>query len=1068
MTTSPPYPTGLRLLKTLQAPQESINRLNFSPDGQYLASSSFDGKIILWELATGQPQQQLTITPGYPRVIRFSPDGNYLAVGCSHKVIQLWQQGQLVQILEGHLASLNTLSWSEDSQYLASGSDEGGLIIWNSHHWQPHQHLSAHTRSVNTVEFSPHHPLLVSGSDDKLIHIWNYATGQLQSTLKGHSGMVLSLIFSPQNPNWLLSASGDKTIRLWDLENYRQIRVLEGHTEVIYKLSFSHDGQLFASKSDDDTVRLWRGDASGLLAVLEESTEHQLWLGGLCFHPRQPLLATLGEHDRIIRLWELDIDCLLAQSLQKPSLTKRLTRWFEHKRSPPKEMPNSTQSPMPYPPETTVHYTTAKIALVGDSGVGKTGLGWRIAHGYFKEQASTHGQQFWVIKDLGATRSDGTECEAVLWDLAGQPDYRLIHALFLDDVDLALIVFDPTHQQEPLKGVEYWLNQLTHHCALNRTCQKILVGARLDRGSPTLTNNELQQFCQHHDITNSYLLTSALTGENLPLLLENIRQAIRWNDMTTTVTTLTFKRIKEFVLRLKEQSGKTEVLLTPQELRNFLQKTDANWLFTDAELMTALQHLANHGYVSLLRTSTGQAMVLLFPDLLTNLASSLVLEARRNEKGLGALEETRLLRGDYVIPEIEQLANKKRIILETLIDAVLVLFLEHTICFRETIQGRTFLVFPALINQKRPALDKVPVKDDMSYVIKGAIENIYASLVVLLGYTETFSRIEHWQNQAQYQIDTYEICGFRKIEEREGELELVLYFGQGTQESSKVLFRNLITRFLQGREVQITAYSPLICTTCSYQQERGEVTKRLKSQKDFMFCGDCGSKIMLSSVPEYPLSQQNREYLDYEQSQALNRTRFAKALVWLKGYLRNLEKPVPSCFISYAWGITEHERWVRKLAEDMWDAGIEVILDDWDNSSIGSSVPRFISRLETCHFIVVIGTPLFLEKYQNKVSATGSVVAAEVDLIAQRLIRTEQEKSTVLPTLLEGDDRSALPALLRGRAYADFREKRFYFSRLFDLILTIYQIDFRDSAIRDLREALRLESQRQFPKECPS
>ena len=86
-----------------------------------------------------------------------------------------------------------------------------------------------------------------------------------------------------------------------------------------------------------------------------------------------------------------------------------------------------------------VTYTSAKIVLVGDSGVGKTGLGWRLAHGEFREHASTHGQQFWLLDQLSQTRSDGAQCEAVVWDLAGQPDYRLTHALFLDDADLTLV-----------------------------------------------------------------------------------------------------------------------------------------------------------------------------------------------------------------------------------------------------------------------------------------------------------------------------------------------------------------------------------------------------------------------------------------------------------------------------------------------------------------------------------------------------------------------------------------------------------------------------------------------------
>ena len=92
--------------------------------------------------------------------------------------------------------------------------------------------------------------------------------------------------------------------------------------------------------------------------------------------------------------------------------------------------------------------------LVGDHSVGKSALGHRLIHGEFKEQASTHGQQFWVYPELGKRRKDGTECEAILWDFAGQPDYRLVHALFVDNADLALVLFDASDIRDPLHGVE--------------------------------------------------------------------------------------------------------------------------------------------------------------------------------------------------------------------------------------------------------------------------------------------------------------------------------------------------------------------------------------------------------------------------------------------------------------------------------------------------------------------------------------------------------------------------------------------------------------------------------------
>jgi GTPase SAR1 family protein len=66
-----------------------------------------------------------------------------------------------------------------------------------------------------------------------------------------------------------------------------------------------------------------------------------------------------------------------------------------------------------------VHHTTAKVVLVGDRGVGKTSLGWRLTHGEFREHTSTHGQQFWVLDARGRDQRDGIEREVVLWDLAG-------------------------------------------------------------------------------------------------------------------------------------------------------------------------------------------------------------------------------------------------------------------------------------------------------------------------------------------------------------------------------------------------------------------------------------------------------------------------------------------------------------------------------------------------------------------------------------------------------------------------------------------------------------------------
>jgi GTPase SAR1 family protein len=393
-------------------------------------------------------------------------------------------------------------------------------------------------------------------------------------------------------------------------------------------------------------------------------------------------------------------------------------------------------------------YTTARVALLGDSGVGKTGLGWRIAHGEFREHPSTHGQQFWVVDRLGETRSDGTQCETVLWDLAGQPDYRLIHALFLDDVDLGLLLFDPANREKPLAGVEYWIKHL-HAATLRQaaagpigagdklasTAPTILVAARSDRGTPTLTDAEIETFCQRNGIAG-YIRTSARDNVGVEDLLARIKAAIPWHRLTQTVTTDTFKRIKDHVLRLKEAGGgQTDILLPADALRQQLQATDPAWRFDSAEMLTAVRHLANHGYVALIQRADGEHSVLLASDLLVNLASSVVLEARRQERGLGLVDETRLLGGDYPLQELAGLTAEQR---RLLLDEAARLFLRRNLCFRETVNGATCLVFPSLINEKRPVATTALI-DDVSYRVIGEIETVYPALVVQLGYTSLFA-----------------------------------------------------------------------------------------------------------------------------------------------------------------------------------------------------------------------------------------------------------------------------------------------------------------------------------------
>lgn len=1055
---------GVTLLHEFGPHGDIIHHISFRPDGRQLVTASGDQALKIWDSDTGECLHTLKGHSGGVRCCDWSSTREQvgrIVSGAADNTVRVWnpETGACLKTLTGHQSTVVSTAWSSTAHQLISGSTDGAVHVWSSAHgvekddFEPSfQRLEDTYRrgllaGVISCRFLTDGCHAVSAIETD-VRLWAIDDGETVTAL-GCESVVSSLSVNPRDGR-IAASCHDGAVRIWapirtnDTEHgsarstgsslrYSEPVTLEGHTGPVSTCAFSYDGRLLASKSHDGTIRLWRTDTWQTVAIIREADSEHGW-DKLQFHPTQPILATPGENDWAVRLWQLDYGILMGDE----------------------------------PAEAAIHYTTARIALVGDSGVGKTGLGWRIAHGEFKEHRSTHGQQFWVIDELGATREDGTQCEAVLWDFAGQDDYRLVHSLFLGEVDLGLLLFDPGRREKPLSGVEFWVKQFRHNA--RELLRTILVAARSDRGQPTLTVEELAEFCNSRKISGGYFATSAKNGTGIDELLDCVRRLIPWDRYSSTVTTATFKRVKDFVLKLKEARepevngsageenapdigapsptqrtlspprGEGKVLVEPDELRAMLEAEDADWHFTYAEMMTAVRHLASHGYVTVCEQADGDESILLFPDVLIGLASSMVNAARGNPQGLGALIENEIDTHRYRFQELDGLAPEER---ETLIQSAVRLFLKQHICFREsdTSGSRTFLVFPSLINEKRPRTGQVEPVESTSYHVEGAVETVYPALVVLLGYTDHFSRTNQWQDQAQYEFDTDEICGFRQITEHEGEAELVLYFGTETPPDTEKLFRALFERFLRGRDVNVTRYPPVECQ-CGELLERTVVMKQISRGRASMSCYECGESVALPAAEEiFQLPKSDDARVDQAQAVANRRTAFQEALTTVRAIVRERGNDAsPSCFLSYAWGVAAHEKWVRQLADDLRDAGIHGRLDVKHNTP-GTDIDAYIEQILETDFVVVVGTPKLLQKYENQES--DNVVSSELKLINTRRMQPNRfGRNTVVPVMLEGDPAMSLPPLLQNTVFVDFTDQQQYFERVFDLVLTLHGIPF--------------------------
>jgi hypothetical protein len=273
-----------------------------------------------------------------------------------------------------------------------------------------------------------------------------------------------------------------------------------------------------------------------------------------------------------------------------------------------------------------------------------------------------------------------------------------------------------------------------------------------------------------------------------------------------------------------------------------------------------------------------------------------------------------------------------------------------------------------------------------------------------------------------------------------------------------MLFQGLFESFLARRDLTVRRFEPVTCGK-GHQLNRAVVREQLAENLDEVFCTRCGERLPLPRADDpIQLSRMQSADLNAQRRTADQRSRFEQALFRLKTYVAQNSVTQPTCFVSYAWGDPAQERWVeRELANDLAKAGITVILDRWENNRIGASVPRFVDRIERADRVVVVGTPRYRTKYENDQPMGGFVVAAEGDLVGKRMLGNEARKQTVLPVLLEGTEETALPPLLQGRVYGDFRRPERYFVTAFDLILSVHGVQPRDPVGAKLRELIEDE-----------
>lgn len=792
-----------------------------SPDGKWFASGSGGNSVKVWDMATGKCRTTLIGHTQPVRSVAITPDGTRILSASFDQSIRVWDVGSGRELarLDGHVGGIESVVVLHDNARALSGGIDKTLRLWDIASASCLKTIKCGTDGAGVIISVVNRAgsLALSGHRDGTLRLWNLESGDLLATLKGHSDIAYSVQFSPDE-RLAVSGSADNTVKVWNLETGTCIGTLEGHSSTVQSVAISPDGVLIASTGfADHTVRLWDWKSGACLQVITGKLRI-FTPTAVAFSP-DSLRLVVGRASGEISVYRL--------SSARPAV----------------------------PVTAAQRYVNAKVVLLGEGTVGKTSLAHRLIEDRYVVKDRTHGMNVWRLDlpTLPSAEGVAEEREALLWDLAGQEDYRLIHQLFLEQSALALLLVNP-QKDDPFAEAGEWLKALK--TAANgsdgkREAARLLVFSQIDVGGMKLSDAKITRFCAEHGF-DGWLATSAKSGENCSdsenggqpsALKQRIAASIPWDKLPWTSTPRLLTELKNAVMAMRDAADIR--LLRFPELAQRLEQALPGEKFGEAEVRTAVTLLANHGLARPLKFGD---LVLLRPDLINGYAGAVIRAARAHTDEIGCVAEADIYQADFDFTGVDRLARPDE---ELLLRALVQTFLDHALCIAEDTPHGRHLVFPSQYRRDKDT----PKNPDIfvSYTFGGEWQTVWTTLVVRLWYSQEFGHGELWRNAAEFTSAKGDVLGLLIKKEGDGDATISLYFDMAVPDELKVVFIEYVHRHLARHACAVTRERRYICACGKPVGDVGAVQKRLAAGKDFITCQECDEKVALIDFIEQRL-----------------------------------------------------------------------------------------------------------------------------------------------------------------------------------------------------------------------
>lgn len=292
-----------------------VYSLAFSPDGNSLASASFDKTILLWKVF-GETCDNYAVLKGHNNAVldvTYAKNGLSIFSCSADRSAIAWdaETGGRQRKFTEHRAVVNACSHATTSNdRFATVSDDGQLKLWDIRQRRSTQTIS-HAYPLTAVTFGIEDKTILAGGVDNVVRQYDLRKeGAISLELHGHEDTISGISLSPDG-GLLLSNSFDCTLKQWDVKPYcasenrcqKTYMGLEHSVDKnLLRCSFSPDMTMVAAGSSDRMVYVWNSTTTKILYRLPGHTGS---VNDVVFHPTEPIIASCA-NDKTIFIGEIE------------------------------------------------------------------------------------------------------------------------------------------------------------------------------------------------------------------------------------------------------------------------------------------------------------------------------------------------------------------------------------------------------------------------------------------------------------------------------------------------------------------------------------------------------------------------------------------------------------------------------------------------------------------------------------------------------------------------------------------------------------------------------------------